>query len=147
MDNFIKPSKKDVAKQLMLRGSIFVHVASKSKRDDLKLPSKYRNQDQTVLQFGLDMPIPIHNLEINVASISGTLSFGGTPFFCNVPWECVFAIVGDDAKGIVWNEDMPAGIQAALARLEDVEETGKPNNVVSLDAFRTKRNHEKLGIT
>jgi hypothetical protein len=69
-----------------------------------------------VLQVGLDMPIPIPDLRVDEAGIFGTLSFSRTPFACNVPWNAVFALVGDEGRGMVWPESMPAEIVAEVER-------------------------------
>ena len=62
-----------------------------------------RLQAQVVLQVGLDMPVPIPDLRVDEEGVFGTLSFKGVPFTCFVPWGAVFALVGEDAKGMVWS--------------------------------------------
>jgi hypothetical protein len=42
--------------------------------------------------------------------MSCTLSFNRAPFYCVVPWSSVFAMVGDDGRGVVWPEDVPAEV-------------------------------------
>jgi hypothetical protein len=39
--------------------------------------------------------------------MSCTLSFNRTPFYCVVPWPGVYAMVGDDGRGMVWPDDVP----------------------------------------
>jgi hypothetical protein len=39
--------------------------------------------------------------------MSCTLSFNRSPFYCVVPWSSVFAMVGDDGRGMVWPDDVP----------------------------------------
>jgi hypothetical protein len=56
-----------------------------------------------VLNFGFDMPIPIPDMKIDELGISGTLRFKGEPHWCAIPWPCVFAVIGEDARGYVWN--------------------------------------------
>jgi len=43
------------------------------------------------------------------------LSFNRTPFFCVVPWLSVYALVGDDGRGMVWPENVPPEV-ASQAR-------------------------------
>ena len=83
-----------------------------------------------VLQVGLDMPVPIPDLRVDDSGVYATLSFQRTPFTCMVPWEAVFALVGDDGKGMVWPDDLPPEIAAEVEREahrhRDEEQKSKP---------------------
>jgi hypothetical protein len=59
------------------------------------------------LDYGLDMPRPIPDLETDERGIKATLSFGGEPVGTFVPWAAIIA-----AKG--------AGDRAPKARLRSV---------------------------
>jgi stringent starvation protein B len=108
------PNKRDVARALILRGSVFVHLDPR--KPGVVVPARLRSQPQVVLQIGLDMPVPIPDLKIEEQGVYGTLSFKGVPFTCSVPWDAVFALVGDDAKGMVWAQDMPTEIAQEVER-------------------------------
>lgn len=118
------PAKKDVARALLLRGSVFVHLDPRL--DQVVVPERLRHQPQVVLQVGLDMPVPIPDLRIDDAGVYGTLSFKGAPFTCFVPWESIFALVGEDAKGMVWPTEMPHEIAADM---RDEPHDGMPPTV------------------
>jgi hypothetical protein len=68
------------------------------------------------LKIGLNMPVPIPDLRLDDESMSCTLSFNRAKFFCVVPWMSVFAMVGDDGRGMVWPDDVP---QELAVRVED----------------------------
>ncbi len=106
-----KPSKKDIALALLEHGAIFVHLDPR--RDKVVVPQSYRAQPELVLQFGLNMRIPIPDLEVGDEAIAGTLSFARRPFWCWIPWEAVFAIVDPDRRGAAWPEDAPTDAKAA----------------------------------
>ena len=108
------PPKKDVARALLLRGSLFVHLDPRV--DGVVAPTWLRKQPQLVLQVGLDMPVPIPDLRVDESGVFGTLSFNRAPFTCTVPWEAVFALVGEDGRGMVWPESMPSEIAAEVDR-------------------------------
>ena len=108
------PYKRDVANQLLRKGSLFIHLDPRV--SDVVVPPWLRHQAQLVLQVGLDMPIPIPDLRVDEHGIFGTLSFSRTPFACNVPWSSIFALVGDEGRGMVWPESMPAEIVAEVER-------------------------------
>ncbi len=105
------PPKKEVALALLERSSdhgIFVHLDPR--RVGVTVPPWFKKQPQLVLQIGLNMAIPIPDLRLDDDGMSCTLSFSGSPFYCVVPWSGVFAIVGGDARGMVWPDDVPAEI-------------------------------------
>ena len=79
----MKPSKLDVCRATLLKGSTFVHLDPSTM--GTLVPYRLRFQSQVVLQFGLDMPVPIPDMKLDQAGISGTLSFKGVPFSCFVP--------------------------------------------------------------
>lgn len=108
------PLKRDVAKMLLRKGSLFVHLDPRA--SDVIVPPWLRHQAQLVLQVGFDMPIPIPDLRVDDDGVLGTLSFSRTPFTCHVPWHAVFALVGDEGRGMVWPESMPAEIAAEVER-------------------------------
>jgi hypothetical protein len=108
------PLKRDVAKMLLRKGSLFVHLDPRA--SDVFVPPWLRHQAQLVLQVGFDMPIPIPDLRVDDEGVFGTLSFSRNPFTCSVPWHAVFALVGDEGRGMVWPESMPPEIAAEVER-------------------------------
>ncbi len=109
-----EPEKKDVARALLLSGTVYVHLDPRI--EGVAVPRQFRNDHQLVLQVGLDMPVPIPDLRVDDVGIRATLSFSRTPFACEVPWESVFALVGEDGKGHIWPESLPAEIRGEIAR-------------------------------
>lgn len=107
-----EPPKQQIANQLLLQGSLFIHLDPRV--NDVVVPPWLRHQAQLVLQVGMDMPIPIPDLRVDENGIFGTLSFSRTPYACNVPWNAIFALVGDEGRGMVWPESMPAEIKAEV---------------------------------
>jgi stringent starvation protein B len=85
------------------------------------VPAGFKKQPQLVLQVGLNMPVPIKDLQLDDEGMSCTLSFSRTPFFCVVPWSSVFAIIGcDDGRGMVWPDDVPAEVTRQAEGREQV---------------------------
>lgn len=108
------PDKRDVARALLLKGTVFVHLDPRS--EDVRVPNWLKRQPQLVLQVGLDMPVPIPDLRVDDGGVFGTLSFNRTSFTCSVPWDAIFAVVGDDGRGMVWPGSMPQEIAAEVER-------------------------------
>jgi stringent starvation protein B len=100
-----------------------------------------RLQAQVVLQIGTDMPVPIPDLRVDDEGVYGTLSFKGVPFTCFLPWASIFAIVGEDSGGLVWNSEVPSEIRAEVDKDSKKASARKkpkalPPGVVSLEAAR-----------
>lgn len=110
--SFDLPGKIDVAQQLLRKGSLFIHLDPR--RQDVVVPPWLRHQAQLVLQVGYDMPIPIDDLTVDSYGVTGTLSFSRTPFRCMIPWAAVFALVGDEGRGMVYDKDIPAEVAAEV---------------------------------
>ncbi|MFK7987633.1 MAG: hypothetical protein AB8I08_16555, partial [Sandaracinaceae bacterium] len=102
----------DVARALLVRGSMFVYLDPR--REEVSVPPWFRKQAQLVLQFGLQLPVPIPDMRVDEEGVFGTLSFNRQPFVCEIPWSGVFALVGDDGMGMVWEEDLPEEIAAEV---------------------------------
>jgi hypothetical protein len=106
--------KDDVARGLLLRGSLFVHLDPRE--DGVELPEVLRNEPHLMLQLGLDLPVPIPDLRVDARGISGTLSFARAPFRCVIPWHAVYAICGEDGRGMVWPDSMPLEVEDEVLR-------------------------------
>lgn len=99
------PPKKEVALALLERSNVDVYLDPRAK--GVVVPPQFRKEPRLILKIGLNMPVPIPDLRLDDESMSCTLSFSRSPFFCVVPWESVFAMVGDDGRGMVWPDDVP----------------------------------------
>ena len=108
------PPKKDVATALLEGPSLFIHLDPR--KAEVVVPPYFKRQPQLVLQVGLNMPIPIPDLALDDDGITCTLSFNRSPFWCRIPWASVYALVGEDGKGMVWPDDVPSEIVAEMQR-------------------------------
>ncbi|MFO0618018.1 MAG: hypothetical protein U0414_35835 [Polyangiaceae bacterium] len=100
------PKKKDVLEALLADSNVFLHLDPR--RDGVVVPRWFQNQPELTLQVGLNMPVPIRDLEIDENGVSCTLSFSRSPFWCSLPWSAIFAIVSEpDRRGGIWPEDVP----------------------------------------
>jgi stringent starvation protein B len=104
------PPKKDVATALLQGPSLYIHLDPR--KPDVIVPQYFKKQPQLVLQVGLNMAIPIPDLKVEDDAITCTLSFSRKPFWCRLPWTAVFALVGEDMKGMVWPDEVPAEVAA-----------------------------------
>ena len=106
------PSKRAAMETLLETGSAFVYLDPRA--PGVEVPARFRGQPQVVLQFGLNLAVPIRDLEGDDAGVRGTLSFNRTPFLCIIPWSAVYALVGDDGRGSVFLETVPPEIRREI---------------------------------
>ena len=99
------PPKKDVALALLEQATVLVHLDPRG--EQVQVPAWFKKQPQLVLQIGLNMPKPIPDLNVDDDGISCTLSFSNTPYFCQLPWSSVYALIGASGRGMVWPDDVP----------------------------------------
>lgn len=77
------------------------------------MPPWFKKQAQLVLQVGLNMAVPIPDLDVGDEALSCTLSFNRRPEFCRIPWDAIYGLVGDDGRGMIWPESIPPEVAAA----------------------------------
>jgi stringent starvation protein B len=106
------PLKKDVALALLERSTVFVHLDPR--REAVSVPAWFKRQPQLVLQVGYNMPVPIRDLNLDGDGVQATLSFNRAPHCCYVPWSAIYALVGEDGRGMVWPDDVPPEVAAQV---------------------------------
>lgn len=133
------PPKKDVALALLERASVFVHLDPRF--EDVVVPPWLKAQSQLILQIGLNLAVNIPDLEVDAEGISCTLSFSRRPHYCHVPWAAVYALVGEDGRGMVWPSDIPADVAAQAQPVQSrVGRSPRVDTVaVAVDAARAHR--------
>lgn len=120
------PPKPEVALALLqTASSIYIHLDPRA--EDVHVPSWFKKQPQLVLQVGLNMAVPIPDLDVGKEAISCTLSFNRRPEFCRIPWDAIYGLVGEDGRGMIWPESVPAEVaSAADGRSPVAAEKAKP---------------------
>jgi stringent starvation protein B len=130
------PPKKDVALALLESSTVFLHLDPRV--EEVKVPPWFKRQPQLVLQIGLNMPVPIHDLNLDDVGVSCTLSFNRMPHFCHVPWKAIYALVAEDGRGMLWPEDIPPEVSAqAQVRSQTQESRSRLHAVPAVAAKRT----------
>ncbi|MEO7095339.1 MAG: hypothetical protein ABI175_18930 [Polyangiales bacterium] len=108
-DDASAPDKRRTLDQLLSRGPVLVHVDAR--RAEVSVPPRFRADPSLVLRFGYDLTPSIGELVVDDEAIAGTLTFGGQPFRCILPWTAVYAaMVEGEQRGTVWPEDVPEDV-------------------------------------
>jgi stringent starvation protein B len=121
------PPKKEVALALLERSNVDIYLDPRAK--GVVVPPQFKKEPRLILKIGLNMPVPIPDLRLDDESMSCTLSFSRSPFYCVVPWPSVFAMVGDDGRGMVWPDDVPQELAVRVVderKREEEAEAGEP---------------------
>ena len=101
------PGKKDVLLAFLQRGVAMVHLDAR--RPGVSVPVQYR--DEAHLRLNLSYRYGIPDMVIGDEQVRATLSFGGYPFYCIVPWEAVFGVTSHaSGDGQVWPQDLPVEV-------------------------------------
>ncbi|MCL2779452.1 MAG: ClpXP protease specificity-enhancing factor SspB [Polyangiaceae bacterium] len=132
------PPKKEVALALLERSNVDVYLDPRA--TGVIVPPQFRREPRLILKIGLNMPVPIPDLRVDEDSMSCTLSFSRTPFYCIVPWSSVFAMVGEDGRGMVWPEDVPRELAVRIVderRQPTDRGTASPNSPNSPGSSRS----------
>lgn len=108
---------------LLEKSSVFVHLDPRP--ESVMVPPWFKNQPQLVLQVGLNMPVPIPDLNVDEKGVSCTLSFNRSPQFCRVPWKAIYALVGEDGRGMVWPDDVPPEVASETRATGDARSKQK----------------------
>lgn len=101
--------QRDEKKQVLseaLEGAPTVYIHLDARRDGVKVPDHHRQNPQLILRVGYMLTPPI-NIHLGDESVTCTLSFNRVPFGCELPWDAIYAIVGDDGRAAVWPDDIP----------------------------------------
>src|SRR5262252_2910092 len=84
-DDASAPDKRRTLEALLARGPVLVHVDAR--RAEVAVPSRFRADPSLVLRFGYNLTPAIVDLAVDDNAIAGTLTFGGQPFRCVLPWS------------------------------------------------------------
>jgi len=125
----VAPSKKEVLLNLLEKTSVLVHLDAR--QETVLVPKHLKTNPQLILQLGLNLPVPIRDLDVGDDDVRCTLSFSRSPFYCVIPYQAVFAMVSEDGgKAMVWPEDVPPEVARAAEvearRLGLLDKPGQP---------------------
>ena len=106
------PGKKQTLLSYLKAGVAMVHLDAR--RPGVVVPERYVGDAHLRLNLSYRYSIP--DLEIDDHRVQATLSFGGQPFQCILPWGAVFGITSNaSGDGQVWPEDLPVEVVQTMA--------------------------------
>jgi stringent starvation protein B len=112
-----RPSKLVAFRAFLQEGWVSVHLDAR--HPDVVLPPELAGTPHLVLQYGLNMPIPIPDLEVTELGISATLSFSRQPHRTKIPWSAVYIVACEDGRGVLYHEDVPPEVALVTRSAEE----------------------------
>lgn len=93
-----------------------------ARQEGVRVPSAHREDPGLKLILSLKFPSAIN---VTSEGVSATLSFGGRPFACFIPFSALWAAYNPHTfKGVVWTGHVPSEVQRDILR--------EPDSVLSL---------------
>ncbi len=141
------PTKKETLLGFLARGVAMVHLDAR--RPGVIVPPQYVTDAHLRLNLSYRYSIP--DLEISDECVQATLSFGGRPFRCILPWGAVFGITSHGTgDGQVWPEDLPVEVVHTMAdrnggRRRDGDAPAKPQKrppLAAVDGLKEERQQQ-----
>lgn len=149
------PPKREFIAEILDEGPVLLHVDARY--DGVVVPERLKVDPRLVLRFGHGLAPEITDLAADEEEIAGTLTFGGVPFHCMLPWPAVYAAVSEvSQQAMVWPDDVPLEVLDEMAKRNDDDGTkplrSVPNPPASSDcevvatpsAAKRSRPHLKL---
>lgn len=103
--------KKKLFMTLLESGITALHLDPR--RVGVIVPGRFRIQNWLVLNYSYRYGIADFRFDDQI--IEATLSFGGQPFYCRVPWSAVFAITDSTRqRGRIWHDEVPSDVDDAV---------------------------------
>lgn len=134
------PDKRKTLEALLEQGPVLIHVDPR--RPGVAVPTRFASDPGLRLRFGYGLSPAIVDLVIDDEHVGGTLSFGGVPFHCVLPWSAIYAVqIDGDSKGSVWPDDVPDVVLAHAA--EDID-SAAPSEPVEPEPPKKKGSHLRL---
>jgi stringent starvation protein B len=105
------PDKRQTLLYFLERGVAMVHLDAR--KAGVVVPPQYAEEPHLRLNLSYHYNIP--DLDMNERRVQATLSFGGRPFHCFLPWGSIFGITSHAGEGQVWPEDLPGEVMEGIA--------------------------------
>ncbi len=119
-----------------------------ARRHGVIVPGYLMDKEDLVLSLGSNLPVPIKDYYCGEFGFGGELSFKGEGFYTFVPFEAVYAIIGNDGEGRLFHDALPESVARRLTeKFERASDSGvfkrplrNTDGTFSLDAMRQRKN-------
>ncbi len=106
-----RPEKLRMFARLIEKGMVMVTIDSRV--DNTRLPSRFAGELQLNLNFSHRFGLA--DFDYDDEGLRASLSFGGTPFFCDIPWTAIYGMTSSvDGERMLWPDSFPRELVALL---------------------------------
>jgi hypothetical protein len=106
-----RPEKLRMFARLIEKGMVMVTIDSRV--DNARLPSRFAGELQLNLNFSHRFGLA--DFDYDDDGLRASLSFGGTPFFCDIPWTAVYGMTSSiDGERMLWPDSFPRELVSLL---------------------------------
>jgi stringent starvation protein B len=116
-----RPSKQEAFLAFLKDGWVTVYIDAR--RPGVAVPDHLRAETRLVLQYGLNMPVPVEDLEVTDEGVKATLSFSRTPWQTMIPWSAIYVIACTDGRGVLFQEDVPPELMSSFVGGEEAPDS------------------------
>ena len=100
-----RKAKQAVFEELLAEGVAALHLDARA--GGVHVPAHLRGREWLVLNWSYRYGVS--DFAFDDSGVRASLSFGGCPHACEIPWDAVFGVTDDSREsGRFWPEDMPA---------------------------------------
>ncbi len=111
--------KLDVFKQLVEQGMVM--VVMDSRKPGVQVPPRFADDHQLRLNFSLKFYID--DFEYDDYGVRASLSFNKVPYYCDIPWDAVYALNSQAVEqGVMWPDDVPNELQNMVEEIQSEQQ-------------------------
>ena len=111
--------KLDVFKQLIEQGMVM--VVMDSRRNGVQVPPRFSEDHQLRLNFSLKFYID--DFEYDDYGVRASLSFNKVPYYCEIPWDAVYALNSQAVEqGVMWPDDVPKELENMVEEIQSEQQ-------------------------
>jgi stringent starvation protein B len=115
---FVAASTEDAEKlqrftELIQKGMVMATLDAR--KDGVQVPSRFATDPQLNLNFS--HRFGVSDFAYDARGVRSTLTFGGQPYFCDIPWTAVWGLrshVDNPDHVVLWHASLPAELKALL---------------------------------
>lgn len=106
-----RPEKLRMFARLIEKGMVMVTVDTRVV--EVRVPTRFAGELQLNLNFS--HRFGLEDFDYDDVGVRGSLSFGGTPFHCELPWHAVYGMTSHvDGERLLWPDSFPKELVSLL---------------------------------
>ena len=110
--------KKETIENLLEKGMVMITLDAR--HEEASLPDYLTTEPQLVLNISTRFNLP---LDVTDWGVHATLTFRGSPFNCEIPWNAIYIMVSHETREpFLFPDDIPVEVVAETIRREREEE-------------------------